>query len=474
MNQDSSRSHAIFTLILELDGIESKLNFVDLAGSERIKKTGAVGGRAKEGISINGGLLALSNVIGALGSNSPHIPYRESKLTRLLQDSLGGSAFTTLIACVSPASGDICETIDTLRYASRARKIKVHPSRTIATENLEETVAALREEIALLKRKPNPHIFVQTAIRRIIRRSREFELELMQLKMKHTELQQKYAKLKKSHQHVTASTQTECERDPLSILQFASDVSSRESVHSRRTASSRKTLNSLFEGYMPSPLQAVIDLTDSVAELQNEAKSQGENSTGQDEIQPERVTQELNEQIEAYQRRILYLKDKLNSQSKHPPFDLRQALQDISHLNSLVDHLTTVSSLYTSPISTKHSLPYFSDDSSRAAEASFAPLNNTPLSPSFFHPMELSTSLASAHRSFPGKSPIPSSPTSPPLAPVCSPSMLYLSPKEIQLPVSGRELPHSNSGIPSMPVPKRVARHSRPRQRKTFRGLICI
>ncbi|KAJ9072029.1 Chromosome-associated kinesin kif4a [Entomophthora muscae] len=373
MNQDSSRSHAIFTLILELDGIESKLNFVDLAGSERIKKTGAVGGRAKEGISINGGLLALSNVIGALGSNSPHIPYRESKLTRLLQDSLGGSAFTTLIACVSPASGDICETIDTLRYASRARKIKVHPSRTIATENLEETVAALREEIALLKRKPNPHIFVQTAIRRIIRRSREFELELMQLKMKHTELQQKYAKLKKSHQHVTASTQTEYERDPLSILQFASDVSSRESVHSRRTASSRKTLNSLFEGYMPSPLQAVIDLTDSVAELQNEAKSQGENSTGQDEIQPERVTQELNEQIEAYQRRILYLKDKLNSQSKHPPFDLRQALQDISHLNSLVDHLTTVSSLYTSPISTKHSLPYFSDDSSRAAEASFAP-----------------------------------------------------------------------------------------------------
>ncbi|KAM3580523.1 hypothetical protein VKS41_007185 [Umbelopsis sp. WA50703] len=105
----------------------SKFHFVDLAGSERLKRTAAEGDRRKEGININGGLLALGNVISALGDpskKSTHVPYRDSKLTRLLQDSLGGNATTLMIACVSPAEYNLVETVNTLMYANRARNIR--------------------------------------------------------------------------------------------------------------------------------------------------------------------------------------------------------------------------------------------------------------------------------------------------------------------------------------------------------------
>ncbi|KAI8900426.1 kinesin motor domain-containing protein, partial [Globomyces pollinis-pini] len=132
-NSTSSRSHAIFSVIItqRFDSKEliSKLNFVDLAGSERLKKTNASGDRAKEGISINSGLLTLGKVINSLAStksrpNSAHIPYRDSKLTRLLQDSLGGTGHTLLISCISSEQEDIPESIVTLKFASRAMAVK--------------------------------------------------------------------------------------------------------------------------------------------------------------------------------------------------------------------------------------------------------------------------------------------------------------------------------------------------------------
>lgn len=127
MNESSSRSHAIFILHVEKRSREtgttlcaSKLCLVDLAGSERLKRTKASGLRFKESIKINTGLLALSNVISVLGSESngkgsPYIPYRESRLTYLLSDSLGGNAKTVMIACVSPAPEDFDETLNTLK-----------------------------------------------------------------------------------------------------------------------------------------------------------------------------------------------------------------------------------------------------------------------------------------------------------------------------------------------------------------------
>ncbi|XP_013092550.2 chromosome-associated kinesin KIF4-like [Biomphalaria glabrata] len=137
MNNTSSRSHAIFTVNIDQrkkddinDCCKVKFHLVDLAGSERCKRTQAEGERFKEGVNINRGLLALGNVISALGEEGTkrsHIPYRDSKLTRILQDSLGGNSHTLMIACVSPADSNIEETLNTLRYADRARKIKNKP-----------------------------------------------------------------------------------------------------------------------------------------------------------------------------------------------------------------------------------------------------------------------------------------------------------------------------------------------------------
>ncbi|KAK5970362.1 Kinesin motor domain-containing protein, partial [Trichostrongylus colubriformis] len=137
MNEHSSRSHAIFIVTVECcetdpDGENhirvGRLNLVDLAGSERQAKTGATGERFKEATKINLSLSALGNVISALvDGKSTHIPYRDSKLTRLLQDSLGGNSKTVMVACIGPASYNYEETLGTLRYANRAKNIKNKP-----------------------------------------------------------------------------------------------------------------------------------------------------------------------------------------------------------------------------------------------------------------------------------------------------------------------------------------------------------
>ncbi|XP_042550857.1 chromosome-associated kinesin KIF4A isoform X1 [Dipodomys spectabilis] len=158
MNSQSSRSHAIFTISIEQrkkndknSSFHSKLHLVDLAGSERQKKTKAEGDRLKEGININRGLLCLGNVISALGDDkkSSFVPYRDSKLTRLLQDSLGGNSHTLMIACVSPADSNLEETLNTLRYADRARKIKNKPVINIDPQTAE--LNHLRQQVQQLQ-----------------------------------------------------------------------------------------------------------------------------------------------------------------------------------------------------------------------------------------------------------------------------------------------------------------------------------
>lgn len=163
MNQASSRSHAIFTITIQMmrtndasSSTKSKFHLVDLAGSERSKKTKATGDRFKEGVKINQGLLALGNVISALGTakqnGAAHISYRDSKLTRLLQDSLGGNSITLMIACVSPADYNVEETISSLRYADRAKQIKNKPivnqdPKTAEINLLKSVIQKLRLEL---------------------------------------------------------------------------------------------------------------------------------------------------------------------------------------------------------------------------------------------------------------------------------------------------------------------------------------
>ncbi|KAI7885704.1 kinesin-domain-containing protein [Lichtheimia hyalospora FSU 10163] len=172
MNAVSSRSHAIFSVILKQQlpdednadqrkTIVSKFHFVDLAGSERLVRTNAQGVRAREGIAINSGLLALGNVISALGDESrrsTHIPYRDSKLTRLLQDSLGGNSQTLMVACVSPANNNLQETLSTLKYANRARNIKNRVSvnqeysgSSVEVNQMRAQLAKLKMELAMLR-----------------------------------------------------------------------------------------------------------------------------------------------------------------------------------------------------------------------------------------------------------------------------------------------------------------------------------
>uniref|UniRef100_A0A8C4HCH5 Kinesin family member 21B n=1 Tax=Dicentrarchus labrax TaxID=13489 RepID=A0A8C4HCH5_DICLA len=136
----------------EFETLMAKFHFVDLAGSERLKRTGATGERAREGISINCGLLALGNVISALGDQAKkggHVPYRDSKLTRLLQDSLGGNSRTVMIACISPSDRDFMETLNTLKYANRARNIKNKV--VVNQDKTSQQISAMRAEIARLQ-----------------------------------------------------------------------------------------------------------------------------------------------------------------------------------------------------------------------------------------------------------------------------------------------------------------------------------
>lgn len=169
MNSESSRSHAVFTVILTQtltdigSGVtgekQSRMSLVDLAGSERAVKTGAVGDRLKEGSNINKSLTTLGLVISKLADQSSHqgnsnkdrfVPYRDSVLTWLLKDNLGGNSKTVMVATISPAADNYEETLSTLRYADRAKRIVNHavvneaPNARIIRE-LQEEVASLRE-----------------------------------------------------------------------------------------------------------------------------------------------------------------------------------------------------------------------------------------------------------------------------------------------------------------------------------------
>mmetsp|Transcript_21446 Transcript_21446/g.42097 ORF Transcript_21446/g.42097 Transcript_21446/m.42097 type:complete len:1132 (-) Transcript_21446:312-3707(-) len=173
LNKASSRSHCIFSLTLHIrettpEGEDllkvGKLNLVDLAGSECIGRSGAQNARAREAGNINKSLLTLGRVISALVEKTPHIPYRDSKLTRLLQESLGGRAKTCIIATVAPSVQCLDETISTLDYASRAKTIKNKPEanqrmtkRTLIKEYAED-LERLRQELASARSKDGVYL----------------------------------------------------------------------------------------------------------------------------------------------------------------------------------------------------------------------------------------------------------------------------------------------------------------------------
>ena len=165
MNAQSSRSHTVFTMTIEMiTNVDKnpqgqlrvgKLNLVDLAGSERQAKAGTSGDRLKEAAKINLSLTSLSLVIAALTDpNATHVPYRNSKLTRILSDSLGGNSKTLLIACIGPCKSNLDESLSTLRFASTTKKIKNkakinEDSKDTLLRKFQEQIAELRKQLEL-------------------------------------------------------------------------------------------------------------------------------------------------------------------------------------------------------------------------------------------------------------------------------------------------------------------------------------
>ncbi|XP_069471448.1 kinesin-like protein KIF12 isoform X2 [Ambystoma mexicanum] len=172
LNESSSRSHALLTIGIRSEAPDplnsscfltkhGKLCFVDLAGSEKVKHTGSTGELMVEANSINRSLLALGHCISLLVESKKkpsHIPYRDSNLTRLLADSLGGSGVTLMVACISPSSRCLPETMYTLRYANRAKRIKNRPMAHMDPKerllcNLEEEIQCLKAENVFLRQQ---------------------------------------------------------------------------------------------------------------------------------------------------------------------------------------------------------------------------------------------------------------------------------------------------------------------------------
>eukprot|EP01035_Chromulina_nebulosa_P018830 gene18830-24609_t len=159
MNAESSRSHSIFSISVHQKDRntgrlrKARLFLVDLAGSEKVSKTGATGTRLEEAKNINSSLTTLGMVINGLCDGSSHIPYRDSKLTRLLMDALGGNSRTALIICCAPEPQHLPETVSTLRFGERAKKVKnkARVNEELSVDELKSLLSEARKEIAFLK-----------------------------------------------------------------------------------------------------------------------------------------------------------------------------------------------------------------------------------------------------------------------------------------------------------------------------------
>ncbi|CAI7578340.1 unnamed protein product [Penicillium discolor] len=207
-NDLSSRSHTVFTITVLTkrttdsgeDYVSSgKLNLVDLAGSENIGRSGAENKRATEAGLINKSLLTLGRVINALVDKSSHIPYRESKLTRLLQDSLGGRTKTCIIATVSPARNNLEETISTLDYAFRAKNIRNKPqinsiiSKTKLLRDIGMEIEKLKSELIATRHRNGVYMTpdayeemtMESESRRIVNEEQRAKIESMEASLRH-------------------------------------------------------------------------------------------------------------------------------------------------------------------------------------------------------------------------------------------------------------------------------------------------
>ncbi|XP_063366354.1 kinesin-like protein Klp61F [Cydia amplana] len=231
MNAQSSRSHTVFTIVAHMkennqEGEElvkiGKLNLVDLAGSENISKAGsdnpAKKERARECVNINQSLLTLGRVITALVERHPHIPYRESKLTRILQESLGGRTKTSIIATISPGHKDLEETMSTLEYAHRAKNIQNKPevnqkmTKTAMLKEYAEEIDKLKRDLQAARDKNGVCISSETFTEMNLK-DEEQRKEIQELLLKKRAMEQERDRLEAVHDQLSQAL-----RDRLSEL----------------------------------------------------------------------------------------------------------------------------------------------------------------------------------------------------------------------------------------------------------------
>ncbi|KAM0503916.1 Kinesin- protein 11 [Verticillium nonalfalfae] len=253
-NDLSSRSHTVFTVTAYVkrkneDGGEDyvsagKLNLVDLAGSENIQRSGAENKRAAEAGLINKSLLTLGRVINALVDRSQHIPYRESKLTRLLQDSLGGRTKTCIIATVSPAKSNLEETISTLDYAFRAKNIRNKPqvnpllNKKKLLREFQTEIEKLKSELITTRQRNGVYLSnasyeemtAQSESRRIVLEEQAAKMETLEMNLKNKvhellSLTSNFMGLKKDHDGTKA--QLDDTRDVLDQTELVLDATRR-------------------------------------------------------------------------------------------------------------------------------------------------------------------------------------------------------------------------------------------------------
>lgn len=246
MNSESSRSHTIFTITVETTTKKrtsiGKLNLVDLAGSERASKTQATGECLREACNINVSLSVLGSVISALvDSNNSYIPYRNSKLTRLLKDSLGGNSKTAMIATISKADADYEETFCTLRYATRVKQIKNYLKLNVEPKSL---IQNFENEISKLQQQLNALIKPKTKV--ISKDTRKVADELTKIEQEKTELLNKISIVQRK---ILVGGENLLEKAQLQTLQLKSSNDEirnlDESTHQLEEVLSNKTLEKI-------------------------------------------------------------------------------------------------------------------------------------------------------------------------------------------------------------------------------------
>ncbi|KAK4255008.1 hypothetical protein QN277_008071 [Acacia crassicarpa] len=253
LNKQSSRSHSIFSITIHIkectpEGEEmikcGKLNLVDLAGSENISRSGAREGRAREAGEINKSLLTLGRVINALVEHSGHVPYRDSKLTRLLRDSLGGKTKTCIIATISPSIHCLEETLSTLDYAHRAKNIKNKPEinqkmmKSALIKDLYSEIDRLKQEVYAAREKngiyiPRDRYLTEEAEKKAMAEKIErMELEADSKDKQLLELQELY----NSQQLLTAELSDKLEKTEKSLEETERSLFDLEEKHKQANA----------------------------------------------------------------------------------------------------------------------------------------------------------------------------------------------------------------------------------------------